>query len=105
MTLSFRARLTLRLLLAFGVVLTLAMAAVYAGTRAFLYRDLDAQLRTLAATELASAVDEPGDGVHLHEFSIPGTQEFADKFVQLVREDGTVLMQSPLLGTVPAILP
>ena len=105
MTLSFRARLTLRLLLAFGVVLTLAMAAVYAGTRSFLYRDLDAQLRTLAATELASAVDEPGDGVHLHEFSIPGTQEFADKFVQLVREDGTVLMQSPLLGTVPAILP
>ena len=43
---------------------------MYFGARAFLQRDLDAQLRTLAGTELASAVDEPGQGVHLHEFPI-----------------------------------
>ena len=66
MTLSFRTRLTLRWMLAFGLVLALAHLAVYVGARAYLRRDLDAQLRTLAGTELASSSD--GDGPHLHEF-------------------------------------
>ena len=97
MKLSFRTRLTLRWALAFGAVLALAHAAVYAGARAFLIRDLDAQLRTLAATELASAADEPGQGLHLHEFPIDPTQGYADKFVQLISAEGEVLMQSPSL--------
>lgn len=104
MTLSFRTRLTLRWLAAFGVVLTLALGAVYAGTRAFLERDLDAQLRTLAATELASAVDEPGQGLHLHEFTVGDSQDYADKFVQLVDARGFVLMQSPRLGSSASLL-
>jgi two-component system OmpR family sensor kinase len=100
MTLSFRARLTLRWVLAFGLVLVVADLAVYFGARAFLRRDLDAQLRTLASTELASAVDEPGMGVHLHEFAVgtQNAQEYADKFVQLIDAGGRVLMQSPRLG-------
>ena len=104
MTLSFRSRLTLHWLLAFGLVLALADAAVYVGARAFLQRDLDAQLRTLAGTELASAVDEPGQGVHLHEFPVDGSVEYADKFVQLIDAGGRVLMQSPRLGASGALV-
>ncbi|MGE3492531.1 MAG: sensor histidine kinase [Vicinamibacterales bacterium] len=106
MTLSFRSRLTLRWVLAFGLVLAAADLAVYFGARAFLHRDLDAQLRTLAATELASAVDEPGTGLHLHEFPTGGhnPQEFAGKFVQLIDAGGRVLMQSPLLGRAGSLI-
>jgi two-component system OmpR family sensor kinase len=106
MTMSFRARLTLRWVLAFGLVLVAADLAVYFGARAFLRRDLDAQLRTLASTELASAVDEPGMGVHLHEFAVgaQNPQEYADKFVQLIDAGGRVLMQSPRLGSAEALI-
>jgi hypothetical protein len=95
-TLSFRWRLTLRWLAAFGLVLAAAHLTVYLGARTFLLRDFDAQLRTLAATELASAIDEPGQAVHLHEMPVErrGTQEYADKFVQLVDGRGRVLLQS-----------
>ena len=106
MTLSFRTRLTLRWLLAFGLVLVVADLAVYFGARAFLRRDLDAQLRTLASTELASAVDEPGTGLHLHEFPVDAhaPQDFVDKFVQLIDAGGRVLMQSPRLGPAAALV-
>ena len=106
MKLSFRARLTLRWLIGFGLVLALAFVAVYAGIRQFLVRDLDAQLRTLAGTELASAVDEPGQGVHLHEFSVGAgdAQDYAGKFVQLLTREGRVLMQSPGLGRTPPLI-
>lgn len=106
MTLSFRSRLTLRWVLAFGLVLTVADLAVYFGARAFLRRDLDAQLRTLASTELASAADEPDLGIHLHEFTVGGQspQDFADKFVQLIDVGGRVLMQSPRLGSAAALI-
>ncbi|MFA5911394.1 MAG: ATP-binding protein [Vicinamibacterales bacterium] len=106
MTLSFRSRLTLRWVLAFGLVLSVANLAVYFGARSFLRRDLDAQLRTLASTELASAVDEPGLGLHLHEFPVGAhsPQEYADKFVQLIDAGGRVLMQSPRLGKAEALI-
>jgi signal transduction histidine kinase len=94
-TLSFRSGLTLRWALTFGLILSLAHLAVYAATRTFLVRDLDAQLRTLAGTELASAVDEPGEGIHLHEFPVDPLA--ADKFVQLIGAQGDVLLQSPRL--------
>jgi two-component system OmpR family sensor kinase len=99
--LSFRTRLTLRWLIAFGVVLTVADLVVYVGVRQFLERDLEAQLRTLAGTELASAVDEPDEGLHLHELPArqSSAEEYADKFVQLITTDGRVLMQSHRLGT------
>lgn len=106
MTLSFRTRLTLRWVMAFGLVLAAANLAVYFGVRAFLWRDLDAQLRTLASTELASAVDEPGLGLHLHEFPVGahGAQDFAGKFVQLIDSGGRVLMQSPRLGSAASLI-
>ncbi len=104
MTLSFRTRLTLRWVVAFGLVLGLAHLAVFVGARAFLQRDLDAQLRTLAGTELASSSD--GAGPHLHEFPAEahGAAEVVDKFVQLIDERGQVILQSPRLGAAPALL-
>jgi two-component system OmpR family sensor kinase len=97
-TLSFRTRLTLRWTAAFGCVLALTSVAIYAGTRAFLVADLDAQLRTLAGTELASAADGLA-GVHFHEFpadEVSGT--FAGKFAQLYDGRGALLSQSTVLG-------
>lgn len=102
--LSFRARLALRWTAAFGCILLLTSLAVYSGTRAFLFSDLDAQLRTLAGTELASAVDGP-EGVHFHEFpveQVAGT--FAGKFAQLYDGSGRLMRQSSLLGDSPALL-
>jgi len=105
-TLSFRARLTLRWVGGFSLVLAMALLAVYLGIRAFLISDLDAQLRTLAGTELASAVDEAGEAIHLHEFPVDSTrsEEYAGKFVQLIDGRGRVLLQSPVLGAMPALL-
>lgn len=96
-TLSFRARLTLRWTAAFGCVLALTGLAIYAGTRTFLFADLDAQLRTLAGTELASAVDGAA-GVHFHEFpaeQVAGT--YAGKLAQLYDASGALLSQSAAL--------
>jgi two-component system OmpR family sensor kinase len=96
--LSFRARLALQWSLAFGALLAVACVAIYVSIRAFLIADLDANLRTLAATEVASS----GDGVrgepHLHEFTPdPWNTDFSEKFVQLLEMDGRVIMQSPEL--------
>lgn len=104
MTLSFRTRLTVRWLTAFGLVLALAHLAVFVGASAFLHRDLDAQLRTLAGTELASSSD--GAGPHLHEFpaDVHGAAQVADKFAQILDARGQVVLQSPRLGNSPALL-
>lgn len=104
-TLSFRARLTLRWTAAFGCVLALTCLGVYAGARAFLLNDLDAQLRTLAGTELASATDGVS-GIHFHEFpaeDVAGT--YAGKFAQLYDSRGTLLSQSVGLNDGPALVP
>jgi two-component system OmpR family sensor kinase len=104
-SLSFRARLTLRWTLAFGCILALTSIAIYAGTRSFLLDDLDAQLRTLAGTELASAIDGGATGVHFHEFpatDVVGT--YAGKFAQLYDADGRLLSQSAVLGSSPPLV-
>ena len=95
---SFRARLTLRWTVAFGLLLACANTAVYMGVRAYAQRDLDANLRTLAATEIASSTDQ-GGVLHLHEFSVDdvGGGEFAGKFVQYYDLAGAVVAQSAML--------
>jgi two-component system OmpR family sensor kinase len=95
--LSFRARLALRWTIAFGLLLSAADFAIYRGVDRFLRADLDANLRTLAATELASSTDEPG-GAHLHEFPDALAAPYNEKFVQLIGADGQVLLQSPRLN-------
>ena len=104
-TLSFRARLTLHWTAAFGCVLALTCLGVYAGARAFLFNDLDAQLRTLAGTELASATDGVS-GIHFHEFpaqEVAGV--YAGKFAQLYDSRGTLLSQSVGLHDGPTLVP
>lgn len=95
MSASFRTRLTLRWTVAYGLVLACASLAVWLGSRALAYRDLDAQVRTLAATELASAVDE-WQAPHVHEFPAAslGSRDFADKIVQLTSDTGAIVAQT-----------
>lgn len=104
-SMSFRARLTLRWTVAFGLLLGLANIIVYMGIRGFLVGDLDAQLRTLAGTELASAMDTLP--LHVHDFpdAVFADQSVAQKFVQVLTADGGVVVQSPVLGTSPALVP
>ncbi len=95
--LSFRTRLTLRWTVAFGLLLAAALGVVYVASRAYAYHDLDGQIRTVAATELASSMD--GEAVHLHDFpieSLAGT-EFVSKFAQLYDANGRLIDQSPVL--------
>jgi signal transduction histidine kinase len=105
-TLSFRARLTLRWTAAFGLLLAATLTAIYAGSRTYAHRDFDGQVRTVAATELASAVDG-WEGVHLHDFPLEalGTTDFAGKFAQLYADDGRILAQSPSLADARFRLP
>lgn len=103
-TLSFRARLTLRWTAAFGCVLALTCLGVYGGARAFLFSDLDAQLRTLAGTELASATDG-AQGIHFHEFPAAEVDgAYAGKFAQLYDRRGTLISQSMVLADGPALV-
>src|SRR5689334_21884703 len=84
MPLSFRMRLALQWNVAFGTLLGVACLVIYASIRAFLIADVDANLRTLAATEVASSTDGEGGRAHLHEFAPdPSNSEFSQKFVQL----------------------
>ncbi len=96
---SFRLRLTLYWVISFGVLLAVAAAAIFWGSQVYAYRDLDANLRTLAATELASALDDY-DGLHLHEFPVDrlGRASVSDMFVQILDADGTVSIQSDVRG-------
>jgi two-component system OmpR family sensor kinase len=90
--------LTLRWTAAFGLLLACANTAVYMGVRVYAERDLDANLRTLAATEIASSTDA-GGALHLHEIPIEdlGGGEFTGKFVQYYAMDGTVVFGSSIL--------
>ncbi len=64
---TFRARLTIRMTLLSLGVLGATSLAIYVGIRETLLSNLDDVLLTIARTEVASAVDEPGDKIHLHE--------------------------------------
>ncbi len=96
--LSFRARLTLRWTIAFGLLLAGASVTVYLGVRAYAQRDFDATLRTLAATEIASSTDA-GGLLHLHEPAVDdlGDGDFAGKFVQYYALDGSIVFESAVL--------
>ena len=104
---SFRTRLTLRWTVAFGLLLALTNVAIYVGSRFYAYNDFDVQLRTVAAVELASAVDE-NRSLHLHDFTTAalGDDPYARKFSQTYAADGRATRQVPSeLGPPAAILP
>lgn len=94
---SFRTRLTLQWLLTFGVLLALALTAVYFGLRQSLYHSLEDSLRTLAGTEVASSMDGPQ--VHLHPIDSTAiiNSHHIEKFVQILTPDYAVINQSKQL--------
>ncbi len=93
---SFRARLTLQWTAVFSVVLIMALGGVYFAVRRNLQASLDASLRTLAATEVASAVDNRDEGVHLHDLNNPMLihEQYVKKFAQILNAEGQVVRQS-----------
>jgi heavy metal sensor kinase len=101
---SFRARLTLQWTLVFGAILILTLTAVHFGIRRNLIHSLEADLRTIAGTEVAAGTDE--QRVHLHPFDEPAiiNQHYHEKFVQILTAGGSVVNQSASLGSkVPLI--
>ncbi len=106
---TFRRRLTLMMTSLAAGVLVIAGAAIYVGVRQALLANLDKTLLTIARAEVASAVDEPGGQVHLHEetpsaLALPigsGYEKFAqikDATLQ-VRAQTANLTQGPALQT------
>lgn len=95
--LSFRARLTLRWTVVFSCILAAASAAIDAGVRTASFDGLDRQLRTLAATEITSAIDGPTPFPHIHdlpEAALAGGT-FTEKLVQVFDAEGALLIASP----------
>jgi len=103
---TFRARLTLRWTVVFGVLLALANGVVYFAVRTYAYRDLDAKVRTLAATETVSATDGP-IGLHVHELPVEelGLVNFTEKFVQIYSAGGELVAASAFPGMETAYVP
>lgn len=96
--LTFRARLTVRWTLVFGVLLAAANASIYVAVRAYAYADLDSKVRTLGVTEVASAVDGPV-GLHVHELPIElANGAYTEKFVQVFDAGGRLVAASTMLA-------
>lgn len=104
--LSFRTRLTLQWTAAFGILLAVAALTIYVGARAYLTRELDRKVRTLARTEAASATDGVA-GVHLHEPSIGSLrqEEIAPKVAQIFDDQGRLILESRELGRGVSLVP
>ena len=102
--LTFRAKLTLWWTIAFGLLLAAANLAVYTAFRAYLDRDLDLKVRTVAATELGSSTDS--SVIHLHELpkEALANGEYTDKFVQIFESDGRLRLFSASLRDVPPLV-
>ncbi len=82
--LSFRARLTLRWTVVFGLVLAAASVAIFLGLRRAAYAELDRHLRTLASSDVAAAFDQP---VSPHVHDLPSAAvvggAYTEKLVQV----------------------
>ena len=98
--LSFRVRLTLRWTVVFSCILAAASMWIFVGIRATTYADLDSHLRTLAGTEVTSAIDNPTSPPHLHELPVSSLAggTFTQKMVQILDEAGRVVARSPGLA-------
>jgi signal transduction histidine kinase len=95
--LSFRARLTIRWTVVFSCVLAAASVWIFVGIRTTTYADLDNHLRTLAGTEVTSAIDNPTSPPHVHELPVTALAggTFTRKLVQILDEAGRVVVASP----------
>jgi two-component system OmpR family sensor kinase len=104
--LSFRARLTLQWTVLFSLLLAVASLWIYLGIRASFFEYLDEQLRTLAATEITSAVDSPESRPHLHELPVRAFAgaPFTRKRVQVFDvHGGLVATSNGFAGNAPLV--
>ena len=102
---TFRGRLSATMSALSICVLALASVLVYAGIRWSLLRNLDEALLTLARTEIASAFDEPGGLVHVHD-EAPTAIHFDlayEKVSEIVRPDGEIAARTSNLVTGPPL--
>jgi two-component system OmpR family sensor kinase len=88
-------------------VLALASVLVYVGIRRALLRNLDEALLALARTEIASAFDEPGGLVHVHD-QAPSAVELGhglayEKVAQVMDAKGDLVARTSNLVVGPAL--
>lgn len=99
---SFRLRLTLWYTGVLGGILILFSFVLFFGLKDRLWKNLDPALLTLAQTEISSIVDDPKEGMHLHEFEsdivLAGGLARLIKYVQIIHPDGTVFLHSKNLS-------
>lgn len=92
-------------LLAVGV-LAVASAAIYVRVRSALLSNLDSALLSIARTEVAGAIDEPGGAVHVHEeipILVAGVGLGYEKFAQIRDESRHIRARTENLDTGPAL--
>lgn len=103
---TFRRRLTVSMTLLTVAVLSVANTAIYFRVRQALLSHLDSTLLSLARTEVASSVDQPGGDVHVHEevpvVRAPGGLGY-EKFVRIKDESHRVRAQTANLFGGPAL--
>ena len=102
---TFRARLTLRWTVAFGLLLAVANTAIYIGARVYLQRDLDANVRTWPPPR--SPRPPTAADLHLHELPTEalGHGEYTDKFVPVLEADGRVRVRVAIADAARAAEP
>jgi two-component system OmpR family sensor kinase len=85
-----------------AVTLVLFCFVLYLSLRSRLWSNLDPALVAIAQTEIASAVDDVDEGIHIHDldeqFVSAASIQRLVKFVQVTDPDGVVVLRSGNLG-------
>lgn len=109
---TFRTRLTASMLALAVVVLTTTTTLVYVTSRRALRATRDDALFAIARAEVASAIDEPGGTLHVHDApnDAPGTLALRDhsgyeKFAAIKSRDGRIFVHTSNLTGAPALEP
>ena len=103
---TFRGRLALSMTAVAFAVLGVAGVLIYVRVQRALLANLDGALLTIARTEIASAFDEPGKPVHVHEEDTPEPITLAvgsgyEKFARITIGTGEVVAATANLATHP----
>lgn len=104
---TFRGRLTATMSGLSLCVLALASILIHAGIRWALVRNLDEALLALARTEIASAFDEPGGLIHVHD-QAPAAIDLGDglsyeKVAEILGARGEIVARTSNLVTGPPL--
>lgn len=104
---TFRARLTLGIAVLCAGVLAAASLAIYLGVRGTLWTNLDRALLGIARTEIASAIDDPLRGPHIHEVAPTALQlpfgSGYEKIAQIKDSHGHIVAQTSNLLNGPRL--